>query len=294
VEIFPLPINFYYENHLLEMVSNYDSMCKKYKIKGYLYISGDYGFKYPNYENIIYFRMGGFKSKLSLNNKAFPAILSDNYYKLYKTFDLKIREKSKDPLVGFCGLATYSYHLFLYQTLKILYENFKRFLKNHRETSYEPIFQSAFQRKRILRKIVSCDKIKTNFIFRKSYRAGASDKITRRESSIEFYNNITNSDYILCMRGSGNFSIRLFETLMMGRIPIIIDTDCLLPFPNHINWQNHAIIVSWKEKKYLCKKIIEFHSKIKPSKFIQMQVDNRKLWLEKMQPSWVLKNIKEI
>ena len=35
----------------------------------------------------------------------------------------------------------------------------------------------------------------------------------RNESTLEYYNNIRESDYVLCLRGGGNYSRRLYETL---------------------------------------------------------------------------------
>ena len=64
---------------------------------------------------------------------------------------------------------------------------------------------------------------------------GAKNSEDMKVTTLEYYENIKNSDYVLVFKRTGNFSIRLYETLMMGRIPIFINTDCLLPFNNHIN-----------------------------------------------------------
>ena len=71
----------------------------------------------------------------------------------------------------------------------------------------------------------------TNYILRSKYRAGVSrEKDPFHPSRLEFVNNILGSDYTVCMRGGGNFSVRFYETLSLGRIPVFIDTDCLLPW----------------------------------------------------------------
>jgi hypothetical protein len=61
------------------------------------------------------------------------------------------------------------------------------------------------------------------------------------DDPLKFYKNIKNSLYGLCVRGGGNFSFRLGEVLMMGRIPILIDTDCILPFPDLIPYDTNFI-----------------------------------------------------
>ena len=75
--------------------------------------------------------------------------------------------------------------------------------------------------------------VKTNFIrknefwggwFNKGMKIGHGNLLRK-----EFINNLENSDYVFCVRGVGNFSYRLYETLSSGRIPFLIDTNCLLP-----------------------------------------------------------------
>ena len=68
----------------------------------------------------------------------------------------------------------------------------------------------------------------TNFIYRKKYRAGAKSQKDLQSTTLEYYENLLDSDYILCIRGAGNFSIRLYETLMVGRIPIFVNTRLYL------------------------------------------------------------------
>jgi hypothetical protein len=64
------------------------------------------------------------------------------------------------------------------------------------------------------------------------------------------------SEFVFCPRGTGNFSIRFYETLYYGRIPIIIDTDIVLPFSDLINWDE--IIVIGDSKEDLPSKIVNF------------------------------------
>ena len=59
-----------------------------------------------------------------------------------------------------------------------------------------------------------------------------------KQLRFEFIRNILSSDYTLCFRGSGNYSLRFYETLCLGRIPLFINTDCKLPFEDEINWRD--------------------------------------------------------
>ena len=286
----PMPINYYFENKLFYLINKYNEYCKKYNINGYGVISGDFCRKYPEFNKIIYFRMGGFRSTLSKNNQGFPASLSDQLVNLFGLQKIVTNKKSVKPKIGFCGHATASKSTYTKQTIKFILENMKRFLSDPFCKDYEKFFQSGFKRYQILKKIEKDDRFLTSFIFRDQYRAGAKNKREREITTRDHYNNIINSDYTICIRGTGNFSIRFYETLMMGRIPILIDTDCILPFTKMINWDKHILIVDWNDLDNFSDIVLDFHKKITDRHFIEMQKNNRKLWLDQLNPSWLLQN----
>jgi hypothetical protein len=49
--------------------------------------------------------------------------------------------------------------------------------------------------------------------------------------------------YVICPRGIENFSIRVYEALKYGRIPVIIDTEMVLP--TEIDWDQVAIRIPY-------------------------------------------------
>ena len=289
--LIPMPINYYSEKNIMYIKNKYDKYPSKYNLKVFGFVSGDFGKDYLEYKNINFFRMNGFKSRFVENNIGFPATLSDQYQILFKKDNILINNKPKIPHISFCGHATNSKMVYLNQTFIFFRENYKRFLENPFRNDYEIFFQSAALRYKILKNLEQNESIKTNFIFREKYRAGASSTDSRRNTTLEYYENILSSDYVICIRGSGNFSIRLYETLMMGKIPIFIDTDCILPHMNIINWKDHVVWVDWDDVDNISKKILDFHSKISNNEFKNLQLKNRKLWLDKLNPSWTLNNL---
>jgi len=52
---------------------------------------------------------------------------------------------------------------------------------------------------------------------------------------------IENSKFVLCPRGQGLNSIRFFEAISAGRIPILISNDTKLPLSNIIDWSDIII-----------------------------------------------------
>lgn len=79
---------------------------------------------------------------------------------------------------------------------------------------------------------------------------------------------IEDSRYILCPRGDGNQSIRFYETLSAGRVPIILDSRIVFPLSESIDLRKFIImfqvnesIDAWNEK------IIEFESSLSDDNF---------------------------
>jgi hypothetical protein len=72
-----------------------------------------------------------------------------------------------------------------------------------------------------------------------------------------FNDSMKTSEFVFCPRGNGNFSIRFYETLRSGRIPVLLETDNEMPFNRYINW-NELCVIS-VDKKFLIDDICLFH-----------------------------------
>ena len=102
--------------------------------------------------------------------------------------------------------------------------------------------------------------IKTDFIKRDldfdSYGKDKAEILTK-----EFFQNMENNLFIFCYRGRGNFSIRFYETLMMGRIPIVINTHNIYPYMDQIDYHQIGLFIEETEldkKMDLEKRILEY------------------------------------
>lgn len=119
--------------------------------------------------------------------------------------NINIRSKGNKAVIGFCGAITH------------------------------PIRNTAIN---LLKHNIN---IETNFLLRNSFWGG---NIHNQDLRNEYINNILDSDFILCCRGAGNFSYRLYETMSLGRVPIIVDTDIALPCDDIIDWKTISIWVN--------------------------------------------------
>jgi len=63
----------------------------------------------------------------------------------------------------------------------------------------------------------------------------------REERRKAYITSLADSMTVLCPRGSGQNSIRFFEVLSMGRIPILVSDTCSLPFEDEIDYASFTL-----------------------------------------------------
>jgi len=72
-----------------------------------------------------------------------------------------------------------------------------------------------------------------------------------------FADHLQRMTYVLCPRGCENYSFRVFEALSFGRIPVIIDSDMVLP--SSIDWNRLAIVVPLERVDDIYDRIVRDH-----------------------------------
>lgn len=242
--------------------------------------TGDYGVFIPVLKNAIILRTSGSRSLFNKNHQGMPVFIVDPLVKIYNSILLQTNY-SKQPIIGFCGQTNDSIVNAIDELVKVLFRNIKFYLKQSHQLP-QRIQSTTFNRNKVLDAIKKSKVLTANFIERKKYRAGVVSTSDRKTTELEFYDNMLESNYVVCIRGAGNFSVRLYETLAMGRIPVFINTDCILPLPEDINWTQHAVWIEFNELYKLEEKVLEFHSKFSESEFKNLQMSNRKIWEEKL------------
>ena len=124
--------------------------------------------------------------------------------------------KTEKPKIGFCGLNSE----YRKKTLQILEENIN---------------------------------LDTDFIIKEQFWGGSPHNSTVIN---DFETNIQKNHFTICNRGAGNFSMRFYQVLSCGRIPILLNTDSILPFEEEIDWDD--IIVFGNTEEELVKKLLYF------------------------------------
>ncbi len=145
-------------------------------------------------------------------------------------------------------------------------------------------------RKEVCEILESSGKWNTNFIYREKFHWFYEEQHLKNMRD-EYTKNTANNFFGLAIRGVGNFSYRLCEIMHMGRVPIIIRTNNVLPLEDFIDWNKCAVICDEKELHLLNDKISDF---LKTNNCFEVQVNNRKIWKEWLSPLGFTKNLKNI
>lgn len=272
--LIPMSIPFLVQHGRKKAVWSFIRSCEAENIPVLVFTGGDYGMSLP-FSNVITVRLGGLKSKLNENTFIMPPFISDPYAILgSKPTSL---ERKTLPSVGFVGHSNNSFGKYLKEYVSFCKGKINRWTGKD-PTDSQFFYPSSGRRHKYLAMLELDSNIDTNFIHRKKYRAGVNSEIDRTDTQREFYENMESNLYTFCMRGTGNFSARLYETLAMGRIPLMVDTDCLMPFEEQINWSDHIVRVSEEHVAHLGSELCEFHDKLSDKQCREIQLANRSLW----------------
>jgi hypothetical protein len=279
--VFPFKIEAYVKNDAMQNIVDMSQQAHAAGKKMLLWIDGDQGLS-PRFHRpgLVVLTQTTFRSWRTEQEFVVPHF-ADDMVEIYKSGHLPIREKSTKPVIGFCGQARLTTSRLAWQT----YLGTRRRAEYlARLSPYAPshIRPGIILRSKVLNLLEADDRIETNFILRKTYKAGIKGKARNdlsHPSRVEFAENIFGTDYTVCVRGGGNWSMRLFETLSCGRIPIFIDTDCILPFDFKINWRDYCVFIENHEIPHVAEKVHAFHSSITDQAFRERQTACREFWL---------------
>jgi hypothetical protein len=157
-----------------------------------------------------------------------------------------VRQKGEKPVVGFCGWAGFPTKMAR-----------ARYLARNMLCDIEAVFGNAYARvhkkglwfrRKAMRALELSPDVDTRFIVRTTFSGSTKtislDPAVARE---EYLRNMEESDFVLAPKGEGNFSVRFYEALAMGRIPVLIDTECCLAFEGDVPYDEIIVRVPWQE-----------------------------------------------
>lgn len=146
-------------------------------------------------------------------------------------------------------------------------------------------------RKHTLKETLKSPELKTDFLERNTNYFIQSQEYKKRAKD-EYIENIEKNAYTLCLRGSENFSYRLYEVMSAGRIPIIIDTNMRLPELESLNWEDFSVIVPYAEVGKIGKIVAAFHDRLSDDDFAEVCRKSRAAFEELLPHNFILKFVK--
>lgn len=235
-------------------------------------------------QNCMVIRTSVNKSRQQANEQVMPA-WSEDFLQCYLGNHLVLRQKGVKPTVGFCG-ATDPLH----PAASLQLRNTCKRLANAFGCGEHDLSRSL--RSQALNYLYESPEISANFILRDRF-LGRTDGSSSSELEAdrlkrvrrEYVDNMVESDYVLCMRGAGNFSYRLYETLSCGRIPIFVNTDCSLPFENWINYKDYFVWVEEGDLTRISDIVAAHYSHLTQKNFLELQHECRRLWETYLSPT---------
>jgi hypothetical protein len=148
----------------------------------------------------------------------------------------------------------------------------------------QPINIGLHVRRRALEVLRSSTVVDSSLVVRDRYFGHYAPE-AMRDLRTEYIRHLFGSDYVLCVRGAGNYSIRLFETMAAGRVPVIVDTDLVLPCADEIDWRRLAVWVPLEQLDRLDRIIANEHAEAGPRGFHDRQHEIRQAWAEHLSPA---------
>lgn len=267
-----LPHNYSSLKGRMRYIKEQVALAKKLKKKLIIFWHGDSDAP-VQLENTIVFRTSQYGYSQQVNEVMMPAYAED-----LLVGDLQVRAKHKGkPIVGFCGWADYKNTknrigtIIKNSVINVLCASGNQNIGSHKK--------GITLRMQAIDLLKKSDAVESNFIIRSSYSGNVKTiKTDVEKTRKEYVHNMINSDYALIVKGDGNYSYRFYEALSLGRIPVLLDTDCILPLEDVIDYDTCVLRVDYKNLLELSAIIAGHYQSLTSEEFIGMQKVARKVF----------------
>jgi len=226
-------------------------------------------------DNAFVFRCSIYRSSMTERDFAIPQVLLPDIRSEFEERNFSPRIKAVNPTVGFCGFVR---SVTLAERLKtVAYKLYTRVKLGVADVSQ---YKGLELRQKCVETLRRSNRVKPNFMLRSNsvYLGKDQNDESIKRARREFIDTLIGSDYQLCVRGSANYSHRIWETLCTGRVPLFLDTDCVLPFEEHINWSDILLNCDVNDLDNLPDLVAEFHNSCSEEDFMSRQLRCREVW----------------
>jgi hypothetical protein len=227
--------------------------------------------RYPvTLDDAVVYATALYHSTRRFHEHAMPFTLADLPVMLGR--DVTYPAPAAEPAIAFCGNAAYGWR-------ELARHLGRRVL---RRGDWDGVNELRV-RHRVLQTLRGDARVRCEFVVRRGHLGGDSG-LDRRAIRKAYADNMLSAPYALCMRGAGNYSNRLYEAFAFGRIPVIVDTDCVYPFVDEIPWADCAVAVPYHALATLGDRLVAFHARNR-DRVVEIQKANRELWNRYFEPA---------
>ena len=226
-------------------------------------------FKDLNIKNSIVLRHSKYRNELKTNEFICPPLISS----LRSEAIFSPLSKKSKLSIGFVGhtykdMNSITQNFFKAGKRDYLYTFLGYFIKK-----YKYLRSGIFFRQKAVNILLDDSEIFCDFILRDYWGRGRPMWSKGLSLSVrkEFIENINRNLYNLSIKGAGNYSFRFFEILSAGRIPVLVDTLCALPYRDKIDYSEFCVIVDHQNIKNLPTLLKAWHSTKKPDEILKAQ-----------------------
>jgi hypothetical protein len=220
---------------------------------------------------VYVFRLSVYRSTMGKRDILMPTIVED-----LGESGIPLRKKGGKPVVSFCGQAGYKHwkQWLRYFAKVALYR--LQGLAN----PYAPArIVGVYWRRAMLRACSASSKVATNFIIRRSFSgAHKTIELDPAQARREFIGSIVEGDYVIAPKGDGNFSNRFLEALSLGRFPVVLDTDSVLPLEGYVPYSQCIVLLPMRDVRGTPEYIRRHFDALGPSEFEDAQRKAREVF----------------
>lgn len=274
-DFFAIPFEYFFvKRYRPEYLARVYRAAKETGKKVLLFDYTDYVDRTPELPpHAILFRASAYRHHLGPHEVVMPYFVED----FGKTI-LPHAAKLAKAVIGFCGLSRYGSGK---QALKawLKWRGFKSLL-SLRGDSLPPVHAPGISwRRRALSALRSSNAIDVKVIERASYslhQGSVSGDPARLRA--EYQENMAASTLALCVRGDANASQRFYEALSAGRVPLLLDTDSVLPLEGVAPYEKCLIRVPHNEVALLPGRAAAWHAAQTAASFLEVGKEAKNLF----------------
>lgn len=267
-----LPNNFISQDDAARAyIAHHADEAERCRIPLFLFSCGDLTDSLRFDERVHVFKYSLYRSSVFSKEISTPTLTED-----IGEGGITLRKKREKPIVSFCGQAGYNTNKqWIRYYIKVIFRSFVALVR--------PLLRArlvgVYWRRQMLAACADSPLLQTNFIIRRSFSgAQRTIELDPHRARKEFIDSVSESDFVLAPKGDGNYSNRFLEVLSMGRIPVLVDTDVVLPLEHVIDYSKVVVRVPMNRVHDTPRYIREFYNALSEEEWEKRQLLAREVF----------------